>query len=232
MLGNNCNKIRPTTNGNKKYCRYPHFSGPSGLSTGWEARNLIQSHCGFKNISLPSFSLVGNTRKSNHKQHFHTDTLPALCCRTAEGWAKEAVEAHGHTDVQSLPDEPQALWRSFLVEKTFLIPPPGMTPEGFRSWGGGVELKATSRPLWFSHPLWYVTWGVIAFPSFSCSTLGSPLISDTPQLCPALLGHFDLEAEWCCWLHGRATLPWSLPLLHAFILFSKIRRAKNFSLIR
>lgn len=140
MLGNNCNKIRPTTNGNKKYCRYPHFSGPSGLSTGWEARNLIQSHCGFKNISLPSFSLVGNTRKSNHKQHFHTDTLPALCCRTAEGWAKEAVEAHGHTDVQSLPDEPKALWRSFLVEKTFLIPPPGMTPEGFRSWGGcGVE---------------------------------------------------------------------------------------------
>lgn len=101
---------------------------------------------------------------------------------------------------------PQALWRSFVMEKTFLFPLRGPSPEGFSPWCQ-MESKAVLRPLWLSHPLQCIAWDVIPFPRLSCSTQRPLLIPNTQLLCPAPLGHFNAEAEQCCWLLGEAALP-------------------------
>lgn len=98
----NCKKARLTTNGNKgKYCPCHIFLV---LWDGTqEAGNLTQNCCGFKNVSLPSFSLVGSRRNLNHKQHIHTKILAAFCYREGQCQLQYPFPRRATNTVEELP---------------------------------------------------------------------------------------------------------------------------------
>lgn len=123
-----------------KSYRYASFSVPSGLHTRSEVRKLIQIHWCFENISVP-FSMLGENEEFVPTNSNFISRLDLML-----QWAKQrlvAVEGHGDNNVQTSlmfvrgsthcnTDSPNehyyarkpswSSWRSFVMEKAFLIP--------------------------------------------------------------------------------------------------------------
>lgn len=226
-----------------KSYRYASFPGPSGLHTRWEVRKLIQIQWCFENISAPSWWKWGIRA---HKHHFHFQTwfnAPVgqgkigCCVETWRQWCSDADICEGQYPLQYWFSRWGLLCQgaSSIVEELCYgeaIPDPTTRPIlralthggrwGWRQcWDPSGSLTPCSIQPKIKSP----------FPASPTSLRKRPpSISNTQQLCPALHGHSNTEAEhWFC-LPGELLCLQSLPPVHAFKLLFKIRGARVLNL--